>query len=56
MNNFWTVAVDADGRVFLENESAHGTRFYLEGDFATQDTRVLFASEIARKINGTFVG
>lgn len=56
MNNFWTVAIDADGRVFLENEANRGTRFYLEGSFDTQDNRVLFASEIARKINGTFIG
>jgi hypothetical protein len=54
MNNFWTVAIDADGRVFLENEAERGTRFYLEGNFTTQDERVLFASKIARKINGTY--
>jgi hypothetical protein len=55
MNNFWTVAVDKDGRVFLENEAEYGKRFYLEGNFGTQEDCVLFASIVARKINGTFV-
>jgi hypothetical protein len=53
MNNFWTVMIDKDGNVFLENETHRGVTFLLNGTFANQDEAALFASTIARKINGT---
>ena len=54
MNNFWTVRVNNDGKVFLENESHFNIKLVVEGAFANQDDEILFAANMARKINGTF--
>jgi len=54
MNNFWTVGIDVDGRVFLENESKQDVKLYLEGkEFDSVEEKALFASKLARSINGT---
>jgi hypothetical protein len=54
MNNFWTVKVNKDGKVFLENESYFDIKLVVEGAFANKDEEILFAANTARKINGTF--
>ena len=54
MNNFWTVAIDTSGRVFLENEKLHGIQLFLEGRFKSNEEKILFASNLARQINGTY--
>jgi hypothetical protein len=54
MNNFWTVGIDADGKVFLENEKVRDIKLYVEGkEFKSVDEKALFASKLARSINGT---
>jgi hypothetical protein len=51
----WTVAVTADGKVYLEdNDFAHDVRLYVNGDFATPDQHWAYASVLARKLNGTW--
>jgi hypothetical protein len=54
MKNFWTVLVTKDEKVCLENESYIGIKLYLDGKFQNLDEQILFASNLARKINGTF--
>jgi hypothetical protein len=39
---------------FLENESHFDIKLVVEGAFANQDEKILFAANLARKINGTF--
>jgi len=54
MNNFWTVGIDADGKVFLENESKQDVKLYLEGkEFNSVNEKAFFASNLARSLNGT---
>jgi hypothetical protein len=54
MNNFWTVGIEANQKVFLENESVRDVKLYLEGkEFATLDEKAKFASNLARTLNGT---
>jgi hypothetical protein len=50
----WTVAVTRDHKVYLEsNDHRHDIRLYVEGTFGELDDIVWFASNLARKINGT---
>jgi hypothetical protein len=53
MSNFWTVRVNKDDKVLLENESYPTIKLALEGSFQNQDTQILFASNLARKLNGS---
>jgi hypothetical protein len=53
MNNFWTVRVTKDNKVCLENEAYIGVKLVLEGTFQNENEEILFASNLARKINGT---
>jgi hypothetical protein len=54
-SEIWTVGVDKDQRVFLETDDfTHDTRLYVNGDFATKDSEIQYASNLARKLNGTF--
>ena len=51
----WTVAVAADGRVYLEdNDFTHDIRLYVNGDFTTAEQHWEYASVLARKLNGTY--
>jgi hypothetical protein len=51
----WTVAVQADGKVYLEdNDFAHDVRLYVNGDFATPEQHWEYAGVLARKLNGTY--
>ena len=53
MNNFWTVGVDANQKIFLEHE-AKRVRLYLEGEqFTSHDDKISYASNLAREFNGT---
>jgi hypothetical protein len=55
MKNLWTVAVEKDGRVYLEdNDFTHDVRMYINGDFATPEQHWEYASIMARKLNGTW--
>lgn len=55
MKNLWTVAVDSDGRVYLEdNDFQHDVRLYVNGDFATPAHHWEYAGVLARKLNGTW--
>lgn len=50
----WTVAVAADGRVYIETDDfTHDTRLYVTGDWATPEDHWAYASRLARKLNGT---
>jgi len=50
----WTVGVTKDNRVFLETDDfTHDVRLYVNGDFASKDDEIKYASDIARKLNGT---
>ena len=51
----WTVAVTADGKVYLEdNDFAHDVRLYVTGDFETPEKHWEYAGVLARKLNGTY--
>lgn len=45
--------IDKDGNIFLENEAHRGITLLLNGKFIDQDEAALFASNLARKMNGT---
>jgi hypothetical protein len=50
----WTVGVTKDKQVFLETDDfTHDVRLYVNGDFASKDDEIKYASDLARKINGT---
>jgi hypothetical protein len=50
----WTVGVTKDDQVFLENDDfTHDVRLYVNGDFASKEQEIKYASDLARKINGT---
>jgi len=52
----WTVRVTKDGQVFLETDKfEHDARLYLNGDFYDQEQEIKYASQLARKLNGTLV-
>jgi hypothetical protein len=53
MKDFWTVRVAKDGKVCLENEAYIGIKLFLKGTFQNKNEEILFASNLARKINGT---
>jgi len=53
MSSFWTVRVNKDDKVFLENESYPTIKLCLEGSFQNQNEQILFASNLSRKLNGT---
>ena len=51
----WSVAVDGDGRVYLEdNDFQHDVRLYVDGDFETPAEHWGYAGVLARKLNGTW--
>jgi hypothetical protein len=51
----WSVGVTKDNRVFLETDDfAQDVRLYVDGDFASKDAEIKYASDLARKLNGTF--
>lgn len=53
-SEMWTVGVTKDNRVFLETDDfTHDVRLYVNGDFATKDDEIQYASNLARKLNGT---
>ena len=50
----WTVGVTKDGKVFLETDDfSHDARLYVNGDFASKEDEIFYASKLARKLNGT---
>jgi hypothetical protein len=50
----WTVGVTKDDRVFLETDDfTHDVRLYVNGDFSSKEQEIKYASDLARKINGT---
>ena len=50
----WTVGVTKDQQVFLETDDfTHDVRLYVNGDFESKDEEIKYASNLARKINGT---
>lgn len=50
----WTVGVTKDNRVFLETDKfKHDARLYINGDFASKEDEIFYASRLARKLNGT---
>jgi hypothetical protein len=53
-SEMWTVGVTKDQKVFLETDDfTHDTRLYVNGDFATKEDEIQYASNLARKLNGT---
>jgi hypothetical protein len=52
----WTVAVCTDGKVYLEdNDFTHDVRLYVNGDFGSPEQHWKYASDLARKLNGTLL-
>jgi hypothetical protein len=49
----WTVGVSKDGKVFLETEGNRDVLLYVEGKFANEKDHWHYASDLARKLNGT---
>jgi hypothetical protein len=49
----WTVRVNKDGKVFLETEQNRDVLLYVEGKFETEQEHWRYASDLARKLNGT---
>lgn len=50
----WSVAVTKDGKVFLETDDfTTDVRLYVNGDFYDLEQEIKYASNLARKLNGT---
>jgi hypothetical protein len=50
----WTVAVTKDHKVYLESDDQrHDVKLYVEGTFGEFEDLIWFASNLARKLNGT---
>jgi hypothetical protein len=53
-SEMWTVRIATDGKVFLESEDfTNDIRLYINGKFQSKDAETLYASNLARKLNGT---
>ena len=51
----WTVGVSTDQRIYLETDNfTHDVRLYVNGDFENKEQEIKYASELARKLNGTY--
>lgn len=50
----WTVKVTEDQKVYIEDDDfTHDVKLLVEGTFGELDDHVWFASNLARKLNGT---
>jgi hypothetical protein len=50
----WTVGVTKEEKVFLETDDfTHDVRLYINGDFHDKEQEIKYASNLARKLNGT---
>lgn len=51
----WTVSITADHEVYIvSDDHRHDVKLKVEGTFGELDDLVWFASNLARKINGTY--
>jgi hypothetical protein len=51
----WTVGVSTEQKVYLETDDfTHDVRLYVNGDFENKEQEIKYASELARKLNGTY--
>jgi len=50
----WTTGVSHDGKVYIETGiDNNNIKLYVEGKFSSHESLIRFASNLARKINGT---
>lgn len=54
MSELWTVFVDKDHEVYIvSDDNRHDVKLQVHGTFAEINDLVWFASQLARKLNGT---